>query len=303
LFRLKDIILLLVIYSSMLTGIILPRAFTCLQPYPFYLMMLLLFLSLLPIKTKTVWRTVRDSFKTIFTLTLFKLIILPAAVYVLFHIFCPPYAVASLLLTGISTGVVAPFNSNLLRANSSLVLVMVVVSSILAPFTLPILVKLFLAKSVGISLFAMIRMLCLVIFVPFVAVQMIRRLSPGLNLLIMKRQFPLSLVAFALINLGVFPQYADLFRRNPATILDATLVACILSGIYVLSGMIFYQRRSLETRLAAAVSLGNMNNVLIIVFSSHFFGPLEPTLAAMYMIPFFGLILPLRFYSRLKGNR
>jgi len=227
----------------MLTGIILPRAFTCLQPYPFYLMMLLLFLSLLPIKTKTVWRTVRDSFKTIFTLTLFKLIILPAAVYVLFHIFCPPYAVASLLLTGIS--------------NSSLVLVMVVVSSILAPFTLPILVKLFLAKSVGISLFAMIRMLCLVIFVPFVAVQMIRRLSPGLNLLIMKRQFPLSLVAFALINLGVFPQYADLFRRNPATILDATLVACILSGIYVLSGMIFYQRRSLETRLAAAVSLGN----------------------------------------------
>jgi hypothetical protein len=35
-----------------------------------------------------------------------------------------------------------------------------------------------------------------------------------------------------------------------------------------------------------------MNNVLVIVFSSEFFTPLEPTVAAMYMIPFFGLILP-----------
>jgi len=42
-----------------------------------------------------------------------------------------------------------------------------------------------------------------------------------------------------------------------------------------------------------------MNNVLVIVFASEFFGPLEPTVAAMYMIPFFGLILPIRGYSRI----
>ena len=46
----------------------------------------------------------------------------------------------------------------------------------------------------------------------------------------------------------------------------------------------------------------NMNNVLVLVFASEFFGPLEPTLAAMYMIPFFGLIFPMRVYQRLKGT-
>ena len=52
--------------------------------------------------------------------------------------------------------------------------------------------------------------------------------------------------------------------------------------------------------LAGASVSGALNalNILIIVFASQFFGPLEPTLAAMYIFPFFGLILPLRIYSQ-----
>ncbi len=296
--RIKDIILLLVIFSSMLTGILLPEAFAVLKPYPLYLMMVLLFLSLLSIRASSIWQTFRTSSRTISVLILLKLIVLPAAVYLIFYLFYPSYAVAALLLTGISTGVVAPFVSNLLQGRSSLVLVMVLLSSILAPFTLPLLVKLFLGRSTGISLVAMIRMLCLVVFIPFLAVQILRRIAPGLDDKLLKLQYPLSLVAFALINLGVFPQYADYFHQRPTTILIATLVACVLSGIYLIMGVVPFRKESLDTQIGAAVSLANMNNVLIIVFSSRFFGPLEPTLAAMYMIPFFGLILPLRTYSR-----
>mgnify|MGYP007111973671 FL=1 len=32
--------------------------------------------------------------------------------------------------------------------------------------------------------------------------------------------------------------------------------------------------------------MGNMNNVLVIVFASAFFGPIEPLVPAMYIIPF-----------------
>lgn len=44
----------------------------------------------------------------------------------------------------------------------------------------------------------------------------------------------------------------------------------------------------------------NMNNVLVIVFSSQFFGPIEPMVAAMYMIPFFAVVIPLRYYRYRK---
>lgn len=50
--------------------------------------------------------------------------------------------------------------------------------------------------------------------------------------------------------------------------------------------------------MAGAVMLGNMNNVLVIVFSSRFFGPVEPLVAAMYTIPFFAIVIPLRYYYR-----
>jgi BASS family bile acid:Na+ symporter len=46
--------------------------------------------------------------------------------------------------------------------------------------------------------------------------------------------------------------------------------------------------------------LGNINNVLVIVFASEFFGPVEPLVAAMYMIPFFVIVIPLRCYHHRK---
>lgn len=296
-FRPKDIALLFVIFSSMLMGILLPKPCAVFQPYPLYIMMLFLFLSLLSIRMDTIRQTLLENARSVSILILLKLLLLPVGVYLLFRVVFPSYAVAALLLTGISTGVVAPFVSNLLNGNSSLVLVMVVVSSLLAPFTLPFLVKILLGRSIEISMFSMMWMLGMVVFIPFLAVELLRRAAPGWIAKITEKQFPISLLLFALINLGVFPRHAEHFHQKPSIILVAALMACVLAGIYISVGIICQWKEKLEDQLAGAVSLGNMNNVLVIVFSSQFFGPLEPTLAAMYMIPFFGLILPLRSYS------
>jgi BASS family bile acid:Na+ symporter len=295
-FRIQDLILLLVIFVSMLMGVLLPRIGSLFQPFVLYLMMFILFLSFLTIKMDTIFLTLKNAVGTIALLVAVKTTVLPIGVYLLFKALCPSYALAALLLSGISTGVVAPFISNVVKANSPMVLVIVVITSLLAPFTLPAIIKIVLARSVTISLFAMIRMLCLVVFVPIVAVETLRRIKPGAIGGISRRQFPISLIIFFVINMGVFSQYADFFYQEPITILTALAVAVVLSGIYLLAGILFLLPGSLENQLAGVISFGNMNSVLIIVFASQFFGPLEATLAAMYHFPFFGLILPLKFY-------
>ena len=78
------------------------------------------------------------------------------------------------------------------------------------------------------------------------------------------------------------------------------LASFILGGFYLFLGLLVSWGKRLEDRLSAVISLGIMNNVLVIVFSSQFFTPVEPTVAAMYMIPFFGLIVPLRAYRSWK---
>jgi BASS family bile acid:Na+ symporter len=301
-FRLNDVILLLVIFSSMIVGILLPRFGSVFQSYPLYLMMFLLFLSFLSIKIDTVLKTIRHNGRTVLWLSLLKLIILPTAVYFLFRIFYPSYAVAVLLLTGISTGVVAPFISSLVQANGALVLVIVVISSLMVPLTLPALVEFLLGQSIEISFPGMVRMLCLIVFVPILVVELLRRLIPALLESLMIWRFPVSLIIFAVINLGVFSKYAGFFQQNPLIIIEATLVAIILGGIYLLVGFLVSWKESVKNKLSFIICLGNVNNVLVIVFASEFFGPLEPTLSAMYMIPFFGLILPLRVYQRIKEH-
>jgi len=299
-FRVNDLILLLVIFSSMLTGIVFPKPASIFQPYPLYLMMFLLFLSFLPIELKDVWQLVKNNGKTVLWLACFKMILLPVLVYFLFLYTAPTYAIGALLLTGVSTGVVAPFISSLVGGNGPLVLVMVVVTSFAVPFTLPLLVKVLLEQEMSISLLQMMRMLLLVVVVPVIIVETLKRLWPKLINSLIKRRYPISLAIFETINLAIFSKYSAYFYKHPAIILQAALAAFALGAIYLAAGLLFLFRSPVQNQLAAVITIGNVNNVLVLVFAAEFFGPLEPTLAAIYMVPFFGLILPLRAYGKFR---
>jgi bile acid:Na+ symporter, BASS family len=111
--------------------------------------------------------------------------------------------------------------------------------------------------------------------------------------------FPVSLIIFAAINLGVFSKYSHFFFQSPGVILSSVILAYGLSVIYYLAGFVLIKGGGPKERLASGISFAIMNNVLIIVFSSHFFGPLSPTLAAVYMFPFFTMIIPIKIiFSR-----
>jgi len=284
----------------MTLGIIFPDFGLRFSTLPFYSLMINFFLSYLSIDLKSVWRMLKNHAVRILAIALVKLTILPVILYLLFYYVAPSYALSALLLTGVSAGVVAPMISNMVEGNSALVLLVVVITSALAPFTLPALIKIILAKEAAISFLSMLRTLATVIFVPIAVVEIIRYLAPKIIGPILRIQFPVSLILFAMINLGVFYRYAPFFKREPSVIVMATVVASALAAIYCVVGILFFRNGSVEDQLAGAVMLGNLNNVLVIVFSSEFFGPVEPLVAAMYMIPFFGIVIPLRYYAGRK---
>jgi BASS family bile acid:Na+ symporter len=299
-FRLNDFLLVIVVISSLIVAIIFPDFGSLFQVLPVYCVMANFFLSYLSIELEDVWIALKGHRTQILAFSVMKLAILPIIIYFVFYYVAPAYALSALLLTGVSTGVVAPMISNMVRGNSSLVLVVVVITSALAPFTLPALIKVVAAKDVAISFLAMLKLLALVIFVPIIAVEFLRYLMPKLIAPIIKIQFPLSLVFFALINLGVFYRYAPFFKKEPGVIIMATAVTFVLAAIYCIVGIFFFRKSTLQNQLAGAVMLGNLNNVLVIVFASEFFGPVEPMVAAMYMIPFFVIVIPLRYYRHRK---
>jgi BASS family bile acid:Na+ symporter len=299
-FKLKDLILLLVIYSSLLAGILSPEPCKIFQPFPLYCMMSLLFLSFLSISLSEISQAIGRNTLVIGLFLFVKLILLPVFIFFIFRAFWPGFSLSALLLTGVSTGVIAPFISGLLQANTPFVLVVVVCSSLLVPFTLPPMVDLLCGRSMELPVWAMMRLLLVVIFVPVLLSQILKKFSQNSVDFLKRYQFPISLVLFALTNMGVFSKYSNFFYREPFTIILATVVACLLAILYFLAGVLLSWRRPTEDQVTAVICLGIMNNVLVIVFSAQFFTPIEPTVAAMYMIPFFALIVPLRAYQSWK---
>ena len=292
--------LLIVIYSSLLAGVLFPEVCSVFRPMPLYSMMSLLFLSFLPISITEIWRITRKSAMMIACFLVLRMLLLPVCFAFFFRLIWPEYSLSALLLSGISTGVVAPFISNLLGANSPLVLVTVVASSLLVPFTLPPIVDLLFGKSMEISLLSMMSLLSTVVFIPVVLAEILKRLSKGAVGTLLRNQYPIALVMFSITCMGIFSKYSDFFYQKPMTVGAALMASVILGALYLVAGLLLSWGRPMEDQLSAVICLGIMNNVLVIVFSSQFFTPLEPTVAAMYMIPFFALVIPLRAYKAWK---
>ncbi len=297
--RINDLVLVLVIFCSIAAGIGLPEYTTVFSPYPFILLMVVLFFSFLKIEFVNAFHEMRKAVSILFVLCLLKLLVLPVALFFLTRAVLPEYALPVLLLSGISTGVVAPFISSLLNASTLLVLMMVVISSLLAPFSLPALVKLLVGQTLDLSFLAMVKTLAMLVLLPALAATLLRYAAPSFPKKVERIQYPLSLVIFACINLGVFSKYSSYFRQRLEKVAEIVLIAFALSLVYHIVGLLVTWGRRGEDRLAGAVSLAYMNNVLIVVFSSQFFGPLSPTLAAVYMLPFFAMIVP----ARMVGDR
>ncbi len=109
---------------------------------------------------------------------------------------------------------------------------------------------------------------------------------------------------FALTNFGVFSKYSDYLRQQPSMVLVALGVAIVLGGIFFAAGVVFSWNLALPEQLAVIISLSQVNNILVLVFSSQLFGPIEPMVAAMFSVTFFSLIVPIRGYQqwRLRGE-
>lgn len=296
--RLQDSLLLIVSYSGIVAGVLFPQFGLLFQALPLYCMMALLFLSFLSVPIGEVLEKLRCEPGRLSYLLCLKLIVLPGIVFLIFHLLFPQYALAALLLSAASTGVIAPFFAGILPADTSLVIVMLVASSLLMPLTLPALIQILVGRTVEMPILPMVKTLCAVVFIPFVLAEILKRSAAGVVSQLVRLRFGLSLALFAFSNLGVFSKYAGSIRREPATVVTAFALAVLLAVIYFVIALVFSWKMPLVQQLSVMICFGIMNNILILVFSSRFFGVREPTLAAMYTIPFFLMIVPLRVYQR-----
>lgn len=292
----KNICSIGAIFLGMFVATLFPVIGTPVKGLETPLLMVILFVSLLGISVRSTVRFVKDSFWYIILITFCKLIVLPLIIYFLFKFIWPDFAVAALLIAGISTGVSAPFVALLAGGNRGFVVVLVVLTSLCCVFSLPLLVRVLLGGNVEIDALSMLIRLGIVVFIPLICSEIVQAASPVFVKIMLSKSFIINTALFCILAISVFSQNAEHLRANPVMVLEALAVDFIVAFFAFVCALIVYRRFPLESQIGAMVILVSINNFLVVVLANHFFGFREIIVSALYSVPFFLVVIPAQLY-------
>jgi BASS family bile acid:Na+ symporter len=232
-----------------------------------------------------------------------KVIVIPVTMYLVTSQVSPKHALSVLLLSGISTGLGAPFVTNYVGGKLSIIVGMVIVTSLAVPFILPLLVYVLFNTEFSIPIFDMILLLVVSLVFPLVASGFIKKYLPKLATEIKKSSLPLSIILMDMINFAIFSNFSIYFYFESSFVIFTTVIAILLFIVFAITGyfMLYFINRdsSIRYKISGLIVMSYVNNILVTVVAQQFFGSQVAALAAFYNIPYYmGIILLKVFFSR-----
>ena len=229
--------LFLAVTISMVIGVLLPQFSKIFAPYLLIWLGGLLFLNLIQLETSELVSAF-DRAKDIVLLSLIKLVVLPLALYASTSVIYPPLALPVLLLSGISTGLGAPFVANFVGTKLTLIVGLIIVTSLAVPFVLPPIVHLLYGSHFSIPIIGMIVLLSAALFTPFLAGWFTKKFATNIAEFISEKSLYFSIVLIALMNMAVFSKISIYFFDSPLFVTGMVLIAFLLFGIYGTAGYV-----------------------------------------------------------------
>ena len=290
--RSDDALLVAAIVGSMTAGVVIPAPGLLVERYILVWLGALLFLNLIRLNSRDLLLMLTKP-KQIIELSSIKLVALPLGMYGLAYLVHEPFALPVLLLSGISTGLGAPFVANLVGGKLPLVVGMIVTTSLAVPFVLPFIVFTLVGTQFDIPLPQMIVLLSAALFIPLAAGWFTKKRFPAVAGFADRNSFLLSLVFIVLINYGMFAKFSNYFYSEHLFLFQSIAAAILCFAAYCLIGYLCGGTGRQE-RAAGLISMTYVNNVLVAVFAFQFFGPAVAALAALYNIPYYAGIVAVK---------
>ncbi len=276
----------------MTAGVAFPEGGLLVEPYILVWLGALLFLNLIRLNASDLLSTFARP-RQLALLSAVKLLALPLAMYGIASLIYEPFALPVLLLSGISTGLGAPFVVNLIGGRLQVVVGMIIATSIAVPFVLPSIVFVLVGSVIDIPILEMVLLLSAALFTPLASGWLTKKYWPAASGFADRNSFPLSLVFVVLINFGMFAKFSGYFYNEQAFLLQTILTAFLCYAAYGIAGYLT-SAGSRNERATGLISMTYINNVLVAVLAFQFFGPAVAALAALYNIPYYAGIVAIK---------
>ena len=239
-------------------------------------------------------------------LTVIILIVMPVATYAAAHFMMPEWALGFLILAAVPAGMAGGTLTDLCKGNTTLALTVTTVTSLICPFTIPPLVKYISGRETSTSvLLAQIGTLMVLIFVPLICSQIVKKTAPKLVSAHYGNLSGLSIISLCFLILGAMSKSSDTVVNNldKAAILLAALF--LFSAFFHIAGFFIPVGKPLGDRVAISVNMAYVNNGLAIVFAMMFFkDEAAAVLPAVFIeFPMIIMIIPLKYISQKLKTR
>ena len=293
---------------SIITGVLFPSTGMSLEPYLLVWLGGLLYVNLINLHPRHLVSTFRKP-KALMVFTIGKLILLPCIVYVITSLVYPKLALSATLLSGISTGLGAPFAINFIGAGGiGTIAALVTISSLVVPVTLPFILYVFFEDTgeFVIPIYDISFLLVIALFIPLSLGWSTRKYVPRVSKFVAGNSLFLSIIFIILINFSMFARFSQYFFIDQSLVLTSLISASLLFVLYLLVGYLLalsIKGQLITTRINGIIAMTYINNILVFVVAERFFDIETAALAALYNIPYYVGLLVLRMkYSRCRNQ-
>jgi BASS family bile acid:Na+ symporter len=287
---------------AILLGYLFPGPLGFIYNYSLLILGTIMVLSFLSLDLSLISDEIRNPVTLAIVLVVTKFAV-PGLLYLLIFPFSPVLAVAVLLIGTTPAATVSPTLTRICGGNAEFALVILVLTALISPFSLPATIRLFTGIALEIDFLGMAKTLLQMIIIPFFISLGLRRLFPrGVE----KSKFhfgPWSVLLVFILILGLMAHGAEDIRENLVLVpsyLAAALGLGILQGLTGAFLLFFLDRKR---RISLAVGLIYINVGLSIVLAVKYFSTPVLVFALLYEVP--ANLLPglVRFVPELGSSK
>jgi BASS family bile acid:Na+ symporter len=290
-----------VLLLSLALGLFFPESALKLEPFGTLFLGIIFFLSALKIDLKEFIKYLKDQ-KMVAAVNFVMLIGLPVVVYYATLLIYPDLAIAFLLLAAMPAGMTSPLLAEICGGKQSLALVLTISTSLLAPFTVPLMIKLLAGATVQVDTLAMFLSLVKVIFIPFILANLVKYFW---HRRIKASYFTFKPISTALLGLLIM----GIVAKQSATILGGLNVAFLVELAALFSLFVFFHLagyyaawwRKRDDRVTITICLAYLNFTLAIYLAGKFFDdPRIVVPVVLSVLPWSLLIIPFKYLTKKK---
>ncbi len=292
--------LLLVVAAAV--GLLLPNLVLHFESILLYSLGLMVFIAGLRIDVSDIRGVISHPWRSLLSATAI-IVITPLILYYASSWVAPEYALGVLLIAASPVATAAPAMTSIIGGKVLSAVVLLVLTSVCAPFLMPLFIYVLHGQSIDISYGAMATKLALVVVMPLLISASARKLAPKQTARVSEVGSGVSV--FLLMTVIAIPMslQAHLIRQDFLIIAEPLAIGAVATSVFVLAGWLSSIGTDRTERCAVTLSAGCRNIALATALATSMFGQNEVIVSVLAFGPHVALIAILKHFASRSTRR